>query len=120
MRFRELVRFALRALRRQKVRTLLTTLGVAVGACTLAFSISLGVGLREFVDREFRSRPGFWEIYVLPGTQPVPVAENEIPEQHIAVEGRFNDERRQRIRWQLIQRYRQSHVPRSPAELNDE
>lgn len=118
MRFFDQLRFAFRGLRRQKARTLLTTLGVAVGACTLAFSISLGIGLRDFVDREFRERPGFWEVHVSPGIAPAPVAETEIPPQHTRVEGTFNAERMARLRYQLIQRYQQRHSPKAPAALN--
>jgi putative ABC transport system permease protein len=64
MRFLELLRFAIGGLWRQKVRTLLTILGVAVGATSLAFSLSLGVGLRRVITHEFHSRPGFWDVHV--------------------------------------------------------
>lgn len=119
MRFRERLRFALRGLRRQPVRTLLTALGVAVGACTLAFSIALGVGLRDLIDREFHSRPGFWEIGVMPGKVPPPVPESEIPSRFLAVEGSFDAAQAGRIRRQLVQRYQNSHRQGDPAEISD-
>lgn len=78
MRLGGLVRFALGGLWRQKVRTGLTVAGVAVGACGLAFSLALGIGLREFIDREFKGRPAFWTVHVHPGGGK-PVAEADIP-----------------------------------------
>ncbi|QEL17267.1 ABC transporter permease [Limnoglobus roseus] len=67
MRFLDLIRFAIGGLWRQKIRTTLTVLGVAVGACSLAFSLSLGVGLRRVITNEFHSRPGFWQVQVNAG-----------------------------------------------------
>ena len=46
MRTSDLIRSAVGGLWRQKARTALTLLGVAVGGCALAFSLSLGIGLR--------------------------------------------------------------------------
>src|SRR5262245_55894635 len=117
MRFRELVRFALRGLRRQKARTLLTTLGVAVGACMLAFSVSLGVGLRGLVHREFHTRPSFWEIHVQPGLLPPPLAESEIPPEKVKVQGAFEGERATRLRGQLVRRYQARNLGTPPATL---
>ena len=64
MRYGELARFALGGLWRQKVRTGLTLVGVTVGTCALAFSLSLGFGLRAFIEHEFKSRDGFWRVIV--------------------------------------------------------
>ena len=33
----------------------------------LAFSLSLGFGLRAYIDREVRARPAFWTVHVQPG-----------------------------------------------------
>ena len=41
------VQLALRNLRQSKLRTALTTLGVAIGIASLAGMVSLGVGLQE-------------------------------------------------------------------------
>ena len=50
----ELVRFAVGGLWRQKVRTVLTLIGVTVGTAALAFSLALGFGLRAFVENDLR------------------------------------------------------------------
>jgi putative ABC transport system permease protein len=79
MRFWEFVRFSLGGLWRQKARSSLTIIGVTVGASSLAFSLSLGVGLLKVVLNEFHSRPGFWEIQVRPGqSRPAIAAVREV------------------------------------------
>ena len=67
MTFADAVGLALRNLRQAKLRTALTTLGVAIGIASLAGMVSLGVGLQDqFVDRFTRSGM-FDSINVLPG-----------------------------------------------------
>ena len=53
MRTTDVLRLALTALVQQKVRTALTTFGVAVGAFVLLLSLSIGVGIQQAVVREF-------------------------------------------------------------------
>src|SRR5437763_3649728 len=56
MTFRDTAGLALRNLGQAKLRTALTTLGVAIGIASLAGMVSLGVGLQDqFVDRFLRS-----------------------------------------------------------------
>ncbi len=116
----ELIRLALRSLRRQRARTLLTTLGVAVGACSLASSVSLGVGLRALINREFRERPGFWEVQVHTGHFPPPIPESDIPADKVKVEGEFDAARMHRIRRQLVERYQRDHTTQPLAKLTDD
>ena len=116
MRLTDLIKSAAGGLWRQKVRTALTLTGVAVGACSLAFSLSLGVGLREMIDREFKSRPGFWEVEVTPAWARGPGAGDPPPEQ-VAVRGDLSPDRAARIRGQLVDRYWQRHGLREPVPL---
>src|SRR2546421_10475209 len=56
MTFRDTAGLALRNLGQAKLRTSLTTLGVAIGIASLAGMVSLGVGLQDqFVSRFTRS-----------------------------------------------------------------
>ncbi|HYT75390.1 MAG TPA: ABC transporter permease [Vicinamibacterales bacterium] len=65
--FRDTIDLALRNLAQAKLRTSLTTLGVAIGIASLAGMVSLGVGLQDqFVDRFTRSGM-FDSVTVLPG-----------------------------------------------------
>jgi putative ABC transport system permease protein len=67
MTFADAIGLALRNLRQAKLRTALTTLGVAIGIASLAGMVSLGVGLQDqFVDRFTRSGM-FDSINVMPG-----------------------------------------------------
>ena len=54
MRLTDLLTLPVAALWQQKVRTLLTTLGVVFGAFVLAASLSIGEGVQETLDRESR------------------------------------------------------------------
>jgi putative ABC transport system permease protein len=118
MRFLELVRFALGGLWRQKVRTMLTLVGVIVGTCALAFSLALGFGLRAFIDREFQSKDDFWRITVR--IEHRPIGEGEVPPDKIAVQGTMSDERRERLREALTQWYLQETIRKPPVMLSPE
>src|SRR5262245_63205228 len=99
---RELMHFAVGGLWRQKVRTALTLVGVTVGTCALAFSLSLGLGLRAFIDKEFQGRDDFWRIIVR-ADEPPPDP-NDIPPEKVAVPETIAPERRARIRAPLPQK----------------
>lgn len=118
MRFHQLIRFTLDGLWRQKVRTGLTLIGVTIGACALAFSVALGIGLREFIDNEFQGRDEFWRIRVHIG-DPTP-NEAEIPPDKIAVHGDMADDRRSRIREALIRKYMEETVHKPPVMLTSD
>lgn len=115
MRFGHLVRFVGGSLLRQKGRTLLTLVGVAVGATSLAFTLSLGLGLRAMVDREFETRASFWSVTVLPADRGAVTPEADLPPERIAVPPGVTGERRDRLRSSLVRAYQQSH-PRTPPK----
>src|SRR6185369_4577912 len=106
MRVRELTRFALDGLWRQKVRTSLTLVGVSVGTCALAFSVALGLGLREFIENEFKGRDDFWRVIVR--LDDPPPDESKVPEKDrdkIEVKVSMADDRKSRIREALLDMY---------------
>ncbi|AMV23819.1 ABC transporter permease YtrF precursor [Gemmata sp. SH-PL17] len=115
MNFVQLLKFALGGLWRQKVRTALTLVGVTVGTCALAFSVSLGLGLRAFIDTEFKGRDDFWRIVVR--ADEAPPDESTIPSEKIAVQGSMSDERRARIREALVDRYQHARSSRPATRL---
>lgn len=120
MRFADLIGSAVGGLWRQKARTALTLTGVAVGACALTFSLSLGIGLRAMIEREFRSRPEFWVIHVRTGDAGPPIPEDQIPPAEIAVEGDMSEARRERLRRHLVEKYRAKNPRLPPVQLTDE
>lgn len=118
MRLRELTRFALGGLWRQKVRTALTLVGVLVGTCALAFSLALGFGLRAFIEHEFKSRDDFWRVVVVPAeSTPAP---GDVPPGKAEVTGAVAPARRERLREALVDRYVATHVKRPPVALTPE
>ncbi len=117
MRTSDLFRSAIGGLWRQKARTILTLLGVAVGGCALAFSLSLGIGLRQMIDTEFKSRPTFWQVHVRVADQGSAIPESEIPPDKIAVPGEMSDARRLRLRKKKVEEYQNSHPRRPPTPL---
>src|SRR3954465_15941153 len=97
----QLLKFAISGLWRQKVRTGLTLVGVSVGTCALAFSLSLGLGLRAFIDTECKGRDDFWRGLVR--IDEPPPDEGAGPRERKTVIGEMSDERRARIREALIE-----------------
>lgn len=110
------VRFALGGLWRQKVRTALTLVGVAVGTAALVFSLSLGIGLRAFIDREFQERDAFWRVTVRVA-DPVPDPD-KVPPEKVEVAGVLAPERRARLREALARRYLRDELRAPPRPLD--
>jgi putative ABC transport system permease protein len=67
MRFRETLRVALKALRRNAVRSALTMLGVIIGVASVIAMIALGSGARASIDEQIQSQ-GTNIIYVTAGS----------------------------------------------------
>lgn len=94
MRLTDLLILPVAALWQQKVRTLLTTLGVVFGAFVLAASLSIGSGVQETIDRESHRSDISRRVEVFPKWKPTtPKAEEEIK-----VDGEMSDSRKQRLR----------------------
>jgi putative ABC transport system permease protein len=95
VRFRDLLGLALAALFRQKVRTLLTTLGVVFGSFVLVASLSVRGGVQETVVREYRRFGELRRIDVRPRYVPV---QTSIPTEVTDIRGTMSDARRERLR----------------------
>jgi putative ABC transport system permease protein len=67
MGFRETFRVALRAIRRNKVRSALTMLGVIIGVASVIAMIALGSGARAVIDEQIQSQ-GTTLIYLSAGS----------------------------------------------------
>jgi putative ABC transport system permease protein len=115
VRFRDLLGLALAALFRQKVRTLLTTLGVVFGSFVLVASLSVRGGVQETVVREARRFGELRRIRVQP--RYVGVADS-VPAAITEVRGKMSDARRRRLRAQAIQRWREHQPARLATKLD--
>src|SRR5262249_10593513 len=103
VRVADILGLALAALWQQKVRTLLTTLGVVFGSFVLAASLSINQGVQDTIERESHRSDFLRKIQVRPdflGTTPA-VAPAEV-----TVKGAMTDARRERLR-QVIQERQQ-------------
>ena len=67
MGIRETFRLALRAIRRNKVRSALTMLGVIIGVASVIAMIALGSGARAAIDEQIQSQ-GTTLIYLSAGS----------------------------------------------------
>lgn len=109
MRLADIVCMALNGFVQQKVRTLLSLLGVVVGSFLLVMSLSIGQGLGEGVVRQFQFGDQLRRIQVHSAwEQPVEL----IPEEKLVVEGAMSDAKRKRIRKALERRWqRDNYIP---------
>ncbi len=106
MRIRDLFRAGLSPFRRQKLRSVLTTLGVAIGIATLVASVSVGVGVRKIIDDGFKRQNQLREIQVFPGFEPVSDEFAGIPPEQLQVNGEMDETRRERLKRQLAREVR--------------
>src|SRR5262245_45856601 len=100
VRITDILRLSLSALWQQKVRTILTTLGVVFGTFVLVASLSINRGVEETVVREYGRHGALSRIMVYPGLGR-PKAGPEVE-----VKGEMSAARRERLRQEL-----QRHQP---------
>ena len=62
-----LVKTAFSDFRRNKVRTILTSLGIMIGVYSVVLLIALGLGLKNYIEGQFNSM-GANLIMILPGS----------------------------------------------------
>src|SRR5436189_467570 len=117
MRQGDLMRLALSALWRHKVRTLLTLSGVIAGTFLLVVSISIGRGVEEATVRQLRRSDQLRKITVFPNYQPV---ESSIPTTDLEVKGSMSDDRRARLRRSLVRHWPRRTLGGAPTRPLDE
>ena len=64
MRWTDLLRMSISSLKRRKLRTFLTILGVVIGTASIVVMISLGLGMQESVYREIEQSGGMTSLTV--------------------------------------------------------
>jgi putative ABC transport system permease protein len=114
VRIGDVFQIALSALWQQKVRTVLTLLGVVVGSLMLTLSVSVGRGVHDRILSEFTRFDQFRRIHVWAGFGK---PEAEIPPAELEVRGPMSDAKRERLRKVLVRRWTWTHGRRSPKPL---
>jgi putative ABC transport system permease protein len=117
VRLTDLLTLPLIALWQQKLRTMLTTLGVIFGAFVLAASLSIGDGVQKTIDRESHRDDVSRRVEVFPKWNQ---AAAEPDPNDVKVEGKLNDARRERIGKSLAEQKQQSNPARVRTELTRE
>src|SRR5258708_5948551 len=92
---------ALVALRQRRLRTLLTTVGVAVGSFVLLTSLSIGRGVQDVILGQLRKQDQLRRILVWPGGAPP----GQVPEADLEVPGEMSADRRERLREAIRRRW---------------
>ena len=116
MRFADVLGLALTALWQRKLRTVLTLLGVLFGTFVLVASLSLGRGVQDTIMREYGRHNELRNIEVHPGFG----KSSDAPEKEVQVEGSVSDERRQRLREALSERWLRQNVTGPKVRLTPE
>jgi putative ABC transport system permease protein len=118
LRFRDLLGLALSALFQQKLRTLLTTLGVVFGTFVLVASLSVRCGVEDTIVREYSRFGELRQIQVIPGRARVGKGD---PPPWPEVRGTMSEERRQRLRAELRRHaLREEEIAATPIRLTRE
>jgi putative ABC transport system permease protein len=108
MRVFDLLKLALSALYQQKVRTLLTTMGVVFGTFVLVTSLSIGQGVQDTIVRESRRHHELRQIDVWPSWGP---REEDLLPDAVEVKGDMTEARRERLSRAILE-----HSPGVPQE----
>jgi putative ABC transport system permease protein len=117
MRIADILRLSLSALYQQKLRTLLTTLGVLSGGFVLVFSVSMGRGVQDTVVREYSRYAGLRQIDVSPMFEAPAAADAE---NKVQVKGTASAERLQRLGKEVARREQQTSERKPRTKLSPE
>jgi putative ABC transport system permease protein len=116
VRFRDLLGLALSALFQQKIRTLLTTLGVVFGSLVLIFSLSVLVGVDDTVEREYGRLGELRKIRVEPKSAPPA----KVPPEVATIRGAMSEARRKRLEREARERWLRGQPPKVKQKLTRE
>jgi putative ABC transport system permease protein len=117
VRLADILGIALSALYQQKVRTLLTTLGVVIGTFILVVSLAIGQGVEQVVRHEFGRNDQLRQIQVHTSYR---VREANIPPEELVVKGSMSEAKRERLRKALIRWWSRRNARRPGVPLNEE
>lgn len=107
MRFVDLLGLAIWALFRQKVRTLLATLGVLFGSFVLVASLSIREGVHETIAHEYSRHGELRQVMVYSNYG----ARVDVPAEKLQIRGEMSEAKRQRLRKEIIRRWQGQSKP---------
>lgn len=116
MRRSDILSMAVHNLRRRTARTLLNLLGIVVGCIVLLMTAAGVRGVKNAIHVLFDASESARQIAVIPSDYP----SQDPPEEAVAVEEEMSDERRERIRDKLDQKWRSTHRSEKEWELTEQ
>ena len=117
MRTRDLIAFGLSALRRQKLRTALTLIGVTIGSATLVVSIAVGLGVQKTIDEQFSKETQLRSVTVFPSHEGIDESLDGVPETITIIDGAMSEAKRERIRKLHVLRWKRENTRPAPKPL---
>ncbi len=117
----DLIAFGLSSLRRQKLRTALTVLGVTIGTATLVISVAIGLGVRQVIDDQFHKEQELRQITVFPSGDDMPDDNYDgVPADILDIKGSMSSAKSERIRKLRASRWKRQNMPSTPKPLTPE
>src|SRR5260370_31793017 len=101
MRVADILSFALSALRQQKMRAVLTTLGVVFGTLVLAVSLLVGRGVQDMIRREWSRH---WALRQIDVYSSYEAPKPDLSKKKLLNEVSMNDAKRGRLRQSILRR----------------
>src|SRR5260370_9904520 len=101
MRVADILGFALSALRQQKMRAVLTTLGVVFGTLVVAVSLSVGRGVQDMIRREWSRH---WELRQIDVYSSYQGPKPDLSKEKLLNEGSMSEAKRERLRQDILRR----------------
>jgi putative ABC transport system permease protein len=117
VRFADLMRFALGALLQQKVRTILTTLGVILGTFVLVASVSVLTGVRDKIISSFRLNDQLRRIEI---REQYAATEDDVPKEKLQMDDSVDDSKRERLKAEIVRRWFNQHPLKPKPQLTQD
>ncbi len=114
MRFADILAFALAVLWQQKMRTVLTTLGVLFGTLVLVISLSAGRGVQDTIARQYARYRELRQIDVYSSYE---AAAPDLSKEKLLTEGTMSEAKRERLRDEILRRGQRSGERTSGVQL---
>ncbi|MCH8828242.1 MAG: ABC transporter permease, partial [Planctomycetes bacterium] len=115
MRFLDILRLSFQSLWQQKVRALLTLIGVITGTFLIVLSLSIGEGVKIAVLQKFSKGERLRTIEVMPGRGS---AEDRVPAEKLKLFKSMSEAKRERIRKAIIDRWKwRTNRPKVPLTM---
>ncbi len=121
MAFYDLFLLALSGLWQQKLRTLLTWVGVLISTATLTISLGVSIGIRNVVYNSFQGNEQLREIDAYPGEKEA--TENtpqEIPDHIKQIQGEMSPEKRKRLENYAIAEWKKTNIRTREVALTED